>query len=152
MLLVPALHAKAEIVEGAGEPLARAAEQLARGRDIRHAQCGATSTEGGFASFNLAHVLVRGAVEEELPSPQAKAALLERATALALEACSTFTVQHNQPEQAAEFSSRLLELLDDAAGDGEVSPAAVAAERALRDAYLEATGEEWEAGGEEGGE
>ena len=41
-------------------------KQLARGRDIRHAQCGATSTEGGFASFNLAHVLVRGAGEEEL--------------------------------------------------------------------------------------
>lgn len=143
LLLIPALHAKAEVCEqseGDGRPLALAAEQLARAREIRRAACGAHSMEYAFACFNLATILFRRVAEEDKVGPGQKAKLLAQATELAKEACSVVTVSHGQPEQAAEFASDLLELLD----SDDVSKAAVDADQALRDIYLAATGEDWD--------
>jgi len=137
MTLIPALHAKAEVLESLGRPLAQAAEQLAVARTIRRKAAGENSSAAAFASFNLASALARGTFEEDVTARTRKE-LLSQTSELALEATSIMTALGEQ-EQAAEFASRLLELLE----ESEDIEAARLMQR-LRDVYLENTGEEYE--------
>lgn len=136
LLMLPALHAKAELLESSGRPLAEVAESLGRAREIRRKSCGEASIDSAFASFNLASCLLRGAAEEGIAEGTLKA-LLSQASGLAMEACSIARVL-GELDQAAEFASQLL----DALAELDNIDAATLAGR-LRDVYLDATGEEW---------
>jgi len=136
MLLVPALHAKAEVVEKMDRPLAQAAEQLARARAVRRQACGENSMESAMASFNLASVLVRGAQEEGVTAKMRKE-IVSQASSLALEACSVASTLGEKAE-AAEFAAKLLDVLEDAE---DIESARFM--QSMRDVYLDATGEEW---------
>lgn len=135
-MLIPALHARAELLEAAGEPLAKAAEQVAHAREIRRAVSGPNAMESAFASINLAKLLMRGSKEADLPQ-SSRSTLIEKSIKLGLEACSIASVAGNL-RRAAEFASSLLDLL----GNDE-SKTATQARQKLRDAYLEAAGEEY---------
>ena len=51
------LHARAEVLEAAGKPLALAVADFVRARDIRRRQSGPKSMDAAFAAFNLARML-----------------------------------------------------------------------------------------------
>jgi len=136
MLLVPALHAKAEVLEEVGRPLVHVADQLARVRDIRRKASGENSMDSAWSSFNLANLLLRAAQDEGLPAKTRKE-LLSRAESLALEACTAASALGDR-DQTTEFAAKMLEVLEDAE-DVE----AVRLTQKLRDIYLEASGEEW---------
>jgi hypothetical protein len=139
--LVPILHARAEVLEAAGRPLADAASDMARARDIRRATNGENSLDASRASFNLASILVRGAQEAGL-SEARREALLERASSLTLEA-SSVAVALDAADDAADFLDQVLSLIDN---DDGLDDVVTTMRQRLRDAYLEVAGEEWEAG------
>ena len=70
----------------------------------------------------------------------ARAKLIEQGSLLAMEAVTISRVLGDN-DSAAEFASNALEELIE---DVDESEAAAAAAQRLRDAFLEATGEEWE--------
>ena len=138
--LVPILHARAECIEqsGPGE-LARAASELARAREIRRKACGENSMESAFASFNLASVLVKGSQEDGVTAER-REMLVERSVALTLEACS-IAVAMQQPDEGVNLVDEILMLLD---AEEVLASRDDAQMQKLKDAYLEAAGEEWE--------
>lgn len=137
--LIPALFAKAEILEATEQPLALAAEQVARVREIRRKVSGANTMEAAFASANLSSILMRGAGESGLPAAR-RDGLLRQSVALCLEACSVSTVSGNSA-QAAMFAADALKLLGD-----DQSKAGQEVLTKLRGAYAEAAGREWHPG------
>jgi G3E family GTPase len=156
--LVPVLHARAEVFEAAERPLALAAAELERAREIRRRVKGPMSMDAAFAGLNLASVLVRQA-QESVPvsDPRLRArialmhseeqilALVQQAETLALEAHS-IALAAGDPAQAAEFVGEVLDLLKADGGSGAAAMIAKGAEASitrLGAAYLEAAGEEW---------
>ena len=147
--LVPILHARAECMERAGTELALAAAELARAREIRRKAFGENSMDAAFAAFNLASLLVKGSQEEGCIADR-RAMLVERAVGLTLEACSVACAKQEH-DQGADLVSEILAALD--AEEVLANRAADAQMQRLKDAFLEAVGEEWEPlTGEEGEE
>ena len=92
-----------------------------------------------FAAFNLATVLVKGSQEEGVTPPR-RTMLVEKAVGLTLEACSV-AVALQQPDEGANIVSDILALLD---SEEVLENRDDAQMQRLRDAFLEAAGEEWE--------
>ena len=138
--LVPILHARAACMERAGAELAKAAAELARARQIRRKAFGENSMENAFAAVKLASLLVKGAQEAGCLAGRCTM-LVEKAVGLALEACSVACARQEHG-QGGELVSEILAALD--SEQLLANRAAVAQMQRLKDAYLEAVGEEWE--------
>ena len=107
------------------------------------------SMDAAFAAFNLASLLVKGSQEEGCIADR-RAMLVERAVGLTLEACSVACAKQEH-DQGADLVSEILAALD--AEEVLANRAADAQMQRLKDAFLEAVGEEWEPlTGEEGEE
>jgi hypothetical protein len=164
--LVPALHAKAEVLEEL-DKLDDAVAQLALARDIRAAAKGTVSTDFAFASLNLATLLARQvyarAVNAETadadnctdsscaePSGGSSAAafvalpVVTRIGALAAEATG-ITVGGEDADAATDMIVEVLDLLDRAEADGgqRRSGEEEAQVARVRGCFFELTGEVW---------
>ena len=106
---------------------------------------GENSLDSARASYNLATVLVKGSQERDVEEAR-RAALVERAALLTLEACSV-AVAAGEPDEGGDLVAGVLALMADDPYEDVVVPV----RQRLRDAYLEATGEEWEEVGEDDG-
>ena len=84
-------------------------------------------------------MLVKGS-QESGATPQRRAMLVEKAVGLTLEACSV-CVAMQEPDEGANLVSDILAMLDD---EEVLANRDDAQMQRLKDAYLEAAGEEWE--------
>ena len=127
--LVPVLHA-GEVLELAEKPLALAAAELSRARDIRRRASGPESMDAGFAAFNLARVIAHQSQESKVvpdallgartPSTHSAAevaALIEQAASLVLEA-HRVVLAAGDADEAAELVREILDILKIGAADG----------------------------------
>ena len=164
--LVPVLHARAEVLELAEKPLALAAAELSRARDIRGRASGPESMDAGFAAFNLARVIAHQSQESKVVpdallgartasthSAAEVAALIEQAASLVLEA-HRVVLAAGDADEAAELVREILDILKIGAADGTdgavfkgkggiASAVDGATAQRLRAAYLAAAGEAW---------
>ncbi|KOO53715.1 hypothetical protein Ctob_012637 [Chrysochromulina tobinii] len=135
--MLPALIAKVEVLE-ADEQLSKAAEELARAREIQRVMRNEPSIEAAAASSTLAKALLRAAHQDNVAIRAAeRAALVDRCVVAGLEAIAMASAV-GSPQRAVEIAAELLEML---AGDG--TPAGVAARAQLSAAYREYANVEW---------
>ena len=135
--MLPALHAKVEVLE-ADEQLSKAAEELARAREIQRVMRSEPSIEAAAASSALAKALLRAAHQDNVAIRAAeRAAHVNRCVVAGLEAIAMASAV-GSPQRAVEIAAELLEML---AGDG--TPAGVAARGQLSAAYREHANVEW---------
>ena len=134
--MLPAIQAKADVLEADDQPLSKAVEQLARIRELQRAVSGKQSDEA--ASFLLARLLLRAAHQEGVSiAARERAALVDRCVVVGLETIAVASAA-GDPQRAVDFAAGLLELLG---GDG--TPAGVAARQQLSAAYLVHAHEHW---------
>lgn len=135
--MLPALIAKVEVLE-ADEQLSKAAEELARAREIQRVMRNEPSIEAAAASSTLAKALLRAAHQDNVAIRAAeRAALVDRCVVAGLEAIAMASAV-GSPQRAVEIAAELLEML---AGDGTL--AGVAARAQLSAAYREYANVEW---------
>ena len=118
--LVSVLHARADVLDSSGKPLALVAAQFARARDIRKRS--GRPMDAANAAMNLARVLARESQEtlvdsaagppaaEKASTGSAGMAPLERAESLALEAHG-IALAEGDASRAAAFVDEILEIL-----------------------------------------
>jgi len=136
--LVPVLHARAEVLESSGKPLALVAAQFTRARDIRKRS--GRAMDAANAAMNLARVLTCQSQEvvdvaSKASSNWADVAPLQQAESLALEAHG-IALAAGDASQAAGFVDEILDIL-------RPSVASSATIERLCAAYLDAAGKEW---------
>lgn len=106
---VPTLHARAEVLEEAGD-MDGAVEALSRARAIRHAALGPRHPAYARACFNQAGLTVRYASGALEVSDEWRAAQVGQAATLAIEA-SEVALAAGDAEQGLEYAEALLELI-----------------------------------------
>ena len=133
--LVPVLHARADVLESSGKPLALVAAQFTRARDIRKRS--GRAMDAANAAMNLARVLTCQSQEvvdvaSKASSNSADVAPLQQAESLALEAYG-IALAAGDASQAAGFVDEILDIL-------RPSVASSATIERLCAAYLDAAG------------